>query len=115
MKRVSYLLKTISFNLLGICFLLFSVAQGYAGDFKNQIEWKKIASLPPNSEQTIQKGLASPFAGNYYDLVIVAGGCNFPDVPAAEGGAKKYYSDIFMLKNEKWRLYFSLGMKNNKK
>ena len=37
--------------------------------------------------------------------VLVAGGCNFPDVPAAEGGQKVFYTDIYAIAldgNEKW-------------
>ena len=39
--------------------------------------------------------------------VLVAGGCNFPDVPAAEGGQKVFYTDIYAIsldgKEEWWR------------
>ena len=29
--------------------------------------------------------------------ILVAGGCNFPDVPAAEGGQKVFYADIYAI------------------
>ncbi len=76
-----------------------SHSQGY----KNNVSWEKMPSLPPNDGQSIQHGLASPFAGGYDDFVLVAGGCNFPDVPVTEGGAKKYYEDIFLFKNNEWK------------
>ena len=43
------------------------------------------------------QGVAAPFAGVSGDRLIVAGGCNFPETPAAEGGEKRFYSDIFGL------------------
>lgn len=43
----------------------------------------------------ITKGVSAPFAGFIGDWLIVAGGCNFPDTPAAEGGKKTYYREIY--------------------
>ena len=48
----------------------------------------------------IPKGFSVPS-----DRVLVAGGCNFPDVPAAEGGQKVFYTDIYAIAldgKEKW-------------
>lgn len=45
----------------------------------------------------IRKGVSAPFAGFAGSTLIVAGGCNFPDKPAAEGGKKVYYSQIYSL------------------
>lgn len=85
--------------------LIFSLVNTViATDFDNHVQWKKYPDLPPNENQKNSLGLASPFAGSYQDMVIVAGGCNFPDIPAAEGGKKVYYSDIFLLQEHKeWR------------
>ena len=43
------------------------------------------------------QGVSAPFAGRVAGSVWVAGGCNFPDVPAAEGGKKKMYADVYAL------------------
>lgn len=55
----------------------------------------------------IPHGVSAPFAGIINDWMIVAGGCNFPDIPAAEGGKKVYYSEIYAInmkaKNEGWK------------
>ncbi len=48
------------------------------------------------------QGVSGAFAGivkapMMYDddyFILVAGGCNFPDIPAAEGGQKVFYTDI---------------------
>ncbi len=54
-------------------------------------------SLPPLSVEGGQ-GVAGAYAGHIgNNTLIVAGGCNFPATPAAEGGAKKFYSDIYAL------------------
>ena len=42
----------------------------------------------------IEQGVSAPFAGFIGDELIVGGGCNFPDVPAADGGKKVFYADV---------------------
>jgi len=80
-------------------------------DYQNNFSWLESVEIPPPPHAKKQYGLASPFAGKSGDVVIVAGGCNFPDVPVVDGGAKKYYDNAFVLiekdGNSKW-LY---GMK----
>ena len=43
------------------------------------------------------QGVSGAFAGVADDYVLVAGGCNFPETPAAEGGQKAFYTDIYAL------------------
>ena len=52
---------------------------------------------------TASLGVSAPFAGIHNGVLIVAGGCNFPDKPVTEGGAKRYYSEIFVLLPEGWK------------
>ena len=42
-------------------------------------------------------GVSAPFAGFIGDTLIVAGGCNFPDTPAAEGGKKVFHATAYAL------------------
>lgn len=49
----------------------------------------------PSTEQGIAQGVSACFAGCIGDTLVMAGGCNFPDIPAAEGGKKKYYQGIY--------------------
>lgn len=49
----------------------------------------------PVTEKGISKGVSACFAGIINKHLVIAGGCNFPDVPAAEGGKKKYYQGIY--------------------
>ncbi|MFN7293019.1 MAG: hypothetical protein ACK5YR_18550 [Pirellula sp.] len=53
------------------------------------IDWREMASLP-NTE-----GLAGAFAGVSNDVLIVAGGANFPDKKPWEGGSKVWYDEIY--------------------
>ena len=46
----------------------------------------------------VPQGVSAPFAGFVGEWLIVAGGCNFPDVPVAEGGTKVYYSKGYALR-----------------
>ena len=46
---------------------------------------------------TPTEGLSGHFAGVSDKYLLVAGGCNFPEVPAASGGPKKFYDIILAL------------------
>lgn len=45
-------------------------------------------------------GVSAPYAAHIGNRLIVAGGCNFPDKPPYEGGAKIYYDEIVMLDSD---------------
>ena len=60
------------------------------------INWNKLPNLPGMAD-TASLGVSAPFTGISNGMLLVAGGCNFPDKPVTEGGTKKYYSDIFAL------------------
>ena len=66
---------------------------------KNEKEFNqfKISDLPQLTVGDSLQGVAAPFAGVVGSQLVVAGGCNFPETPAAEGGQKRFYSDIFVL------------------
>lgn len=63
-----------------------------------------ISPLPNISEQigTISKGISGAYAGMLDRRLILAGGCNFPDEPAAKGGEKIYYKEILQWDSQKW-------------
>lgn len=91
--------------------LLISVLGFSQADYKNDFRWAESLEIPPGEGQDKQHGLASPFAGTSGDVVIVAGGCNFPDVPVVDGGAKKYYNDAFVLIEKNGKPHWLFGMK----
>jgi len=67
--------------------------------FHNTLNWQKLPALPPAPGQHIQPGLASAFIGVSENILMVAGGCNFPDEMVWEGGKKAYYDDAFALEH----------------
>lgn len=62
-----------------------------------------LTPLPP-LEVSGGQGVSAPFAGTAGGHIIVAGGCNFPGKPAAEGGQKRFYDNVYELQGKQWRL-----------
>ena len=51
----------------------------------------------PGIDGNAPLGVSAPFVGFSNGMLLVAGGCNFPDKPVTEGGTKRYYSEVFVL------------------
>ncbi|MGL5683869.1 MAG: cyclically-permuted mutarotase family protein [Marinifilaceae bacterium] len=58
-----------------------------------------VTSLPvlPTGNNDSVQGISAPFVGLLNNRLIAVGGCNFPGTPAAQGGKKIYYNDIYTL------------------
>ena len=82
--------------LLLLVFCLANALHLSAKDNYNSVQMKSLPPLSVGCEQGVSAPFAAVIDGNLY----VAGGCNFPEVPAADGGQKVAYADIFMLENE---------------
>jgi cyclically-permuted mutarotase family protein len=63
---------------------------------KLSLQWELITDLPAGKEQKNPLGFAGPVAGIHHDVLIVAGGANFPDSMPWQGGKKKYYGDVYV-------------------
>lgn len=63
----------------------------------NRVGLKKLPDLWVSGKEGNKQGVSAPYAGMLGDKLVIAGGCNFPGIPAAEGGEKVYYDDIFVL------------------
>lgn len=63
---------------------------------QRKIDWSAPVRLP--------QGLAGPLVGVDHGVVLIAGGCNFPDSMPWAGGKKKYYNDIYVLERHGWKL-----------
>ena len=59
------------------------------------LRWQIAAQLPASPGQQYALGFAGPVAGICNDVLLVAGGANFPAGMPWEGGKKKYYADVF--------------------
>lgn len=64
-------------------------AQGDNGSRK--IDFRPLAPLEVAGGQ----GVSAAYSGVADGSMLVAGGCNFPDIPAADGGTKRYYDQVF--------------------
>ncbi len=49
----------------------------------------------PDKDRNFAKGVSACFTGITNGQLLIGGGCNFPGIPAADGGAKKYYRNIY--------------------
>lgn len=63
--------------------------------------WEKIGKLPDVSPAQANLGYAGPVTGVYNDLLIVAGGANFPVKMPWLGGKKKHYNDVYLFKKSR--------------
>lgn len=62
------------------------------------IVWQSVGTLSPALGTEKQLGVAGLFAGTSHGYVIAGGGANFPNGGPLEGGPKKMYPDVYVLK-----------------
>ena len=76
------------FSSLILTILIMSTTLGFSQKTKiTNVEWKKAAQLQ-NADGSISLGFAGPINGVTHNVLIVAGGANFPDKMPWEGGKK---------------------------
>lgn len=82
------------------------------------INWKIAGALPSAQGQSRALGVAGPVAGLHNDVLLVAGGSNFPEGMPWLGGKKTYYSEGIVFRRDEnsavhscknFRLPFSLA------
>ena len=64
------------------------------------LNWETVATFSLSQGKENNLGFAGMFAGNQDDLVILAGGANFPNGMPWEGGNKKWYDTVYLLKRK---------------
>lgn len=78
-----------------------------------QVTWKNLPDLTPVSPDTVQDGVAGAFAGYSGNMLLVAGGANFPGSTAAfaqgklwahQGLTKTWHDEIYALRGGRWAL-----------
>lgn len=62
------------------------------------IQWRVFAEIPTANGQGKALGLAGPVTGIHQNVLMVAGGANFPDSMPWLGGKKKYYDELYVFK-----------------
>ena len=76
--------------------LLLAVGGSY-GTSQAQEDYRMFEAKTPQLDSAYAKGVSGHIAGEpRLGQLVMAGGCNFPDRPAREGGAKRYYSEIYI-------------------
>jgi N-acetylneuraminate epimerase len=63
------------------------------------INWKISGIIPPAPGETNAPGLAGPVAGIHNNVLMVAGGANFPGEMPWNGGQKKYHKEVYIFQN----------------
>lgn len=94
-----HLLRTC---LVGLVTLFFTTYQPLRAQ---TISWvDTLATFP------IPQGVSAPFCGQIQGRLTVAGGCNFPNKPASDGGKKVFYDAIYQYQTDsnQWTLVGSL-------
>jgi solute:Na+ symporter, SSS family len=82
---------------IALIVLLLSSAHGQIADL---LTWRELPTIPPAPGQTQQPGLAGSFVGVHQDVLIIAGGSNFPEGMPWRGGKKEFYDNIYVLQKE---------------
>jgi len=82
-------------NFLKFSLLLIGMLNGLKTMAQPGVEWSELPVLPGG------KGWAGMYAGVSNNTLICMGGANFPDKFPWEGGLKKWYSDIYILRDGK--------------
>lgn len=69
----------------------------------NQIEIEKLPNLPSINTESESLGYAGMLGGSINDVIIAAGGANFPNDVPWRGGSKEWSDRIFIYENGTWR------------
>ena len=60
-----------------------------------EISLEKMQGFP-TEDAGFLKGVSALYAGVIDGNLLIAGGCNFPDTPAADDGKKVFYPDVYI-------------------
>ena len=101
--------KLLSMLGIFVCLAHLSFAQDSTSLTPEGLESRPVVGSPSHRFNTADftsvpalsayggQGVSGAFAGVADGRVIIAGGCNFPDTPAAEGGQKVFYTVIYAI------------------
>ncbi len=90
------MMSSIAYKVRLVTLLLLAVGGSY-GTLQAQADYRMFEAKTPQLDSAYAKGVSGHIAGELRPgLLVMAGGCNFPDRPARKGGAKRYYSEIYV-------------------
>ena len=89
------MMNSILYRVRLVRLLLLAVGGSY-GTSQAQENYRMFEAKTPQLDPAYAKGVSGHIAGEpRLGQLVMAGGCNFPNRPAREGGAKRYYSEIY--------------------
>lgn len=90
MKILRIYIGAIFLTLLGACSM-----HSQSQNKTCKVSWQSLTKVS-SENGNFAKGVSACFAGNINGCLLIAGGCNFPDIPAADGGKKIFYNDVYI-------------------
>lgn len=87
---MNHFMKKILTIIIGTALLCSCVDSTKKTDMK-----LNLFATMPSLETGFEKGVSACYAAVYDNNLYITGGCNFPEKPVTEGGAKRYYKNIF--------------------
>lgn len=91
----------LSVNGLSFFLLLLLASPALLAQRSIDIDWEQVTELPAAADGKKHIGVAGAYSGVHQDILIIAGGANFPDKMPWDGGKKIYHRDIHLLKKDK--------------
>ena len=83
------------FKYLSVIFIFLCLSSIiYSQENKDILEWSEETAIPN------EIGLNGSYSGIHNDVLIIAGGANFPDQPVWEGGKKHWHDEIYVLEKK---------------
>ena len=76
--------------------IIFATLAIVASSCNAPTERTEVIGTMPEAENGYSLGVSACYAATNNGSLLLAGGCNFPDIPAAEGGKKRYYKGIYL-------------------
>lgn len=89
-----FCLKTMN-GFLKICLIVLSGCTGIGVKHGPVLEVCQMQGFPAE-EEGIEQGVSACYTGIHNGMLMMAGGCNFPEKPALEGGEKRFYQGIYV-------------------
>ncbi|MBX2815535.1 MAG: sodium transporter, partial [Saprospiraceae bacterium] len=89
--------------MLGCLFLLLGFLGQTSFGQESVVDWEILSSIPAADSAQEHAGLAGPFVGIDGRYLLIAGGANFPNGPAWEGGNKVFHDQIYAYDLEEGR------------
>ncbi|WP_423736327.1 sodium:solute symporter family transporter [Chitinophaga caseinilytica] len=80
--------------------LFFSWINKGSAQQPNHIRWDVAAKLPELPDGAPQPGVAGAFTGVHNNVLLLAGGANFPDAKPWAGGTKTYRNEVYVLRGD---------------